>query len=153
MGALDQKMEPKITFRRATLEDAKRLLEWRNDPETRRQSINTDEVTWDAHIKWLEKSLANPSRTLLIAMLGEEPVGTVRLDSGEPRSEISWTVAPSARGRGLGTRIVEEALKIFNRPLRARIKPGNPASIKIAERVGFKKDSQGRGITEWIYSP
>lgn len=140
-----------LTFRLATIKDAKLLLEWRNDPETRNQSINTEEVLLERHIEWLEKSLINPNRKLLIAMVGEEPVGTVRLDVEGTRAELSWTVAPSARGRGLGTLMVQKAVKTFNRPLLALIKPSNLASIKIAEKAGFRKKSENQEITEWQY--
>jgi RimJ/RimL family protein N-acetyltransferase len=153
---VNKKTENNMTFRSATIEDAKHLFEWRNDPETRRQSINTDEVSWSAHLDWLERSLANPSRTLLVALLEGEFVGTIRLDVEEEKNypaELSWTVAPSARGRGLGTSMVKEAAKIFNQPLRACIKLSNPASMKIAERAGFKKDSEEKGMTGWIYKP
>ena len=143
-------MENELRFRPATINDAKLLLDWRNDPETRRQSINSGKIKLEDHIKWLEKVLANKDRKLMIAMIDYKPVGTVRLDIEEPYSEISWTVAPSARGQGIGARMVEEAVRIFEEPLKARIKPENFASIKIAENAGFKKNTETSEITEWI---
>ena len=143
----------KIKFRPVSVSDAKILLDWRNDPETRKQSINTEEVKLDRHIEWLENSIVNPNRKLLIALYGEEPVGTVRLDTEEPFSEISWTIAPSARGKGTGTKMVGSALEFFNCPIKAKIKPENIASIKLAENVGFKKISANQEITEWVFDP
>jgi len=142
--------EKNIIFRPAIINDAKLLLSWRNDPETRKQSINMEEVPLEKHIEWLEKSLTNPNRKLLIAIIGEEPVGTIRLDIEKPYAELSWTVAPTARGRGVGTKIVKEAVQLFNRSLKAKIKPGNLASMKIAESAGFHKVSENSEITEWV---
>ena len=145
--------EEKIKFRSATISDAKILLEWRNDPETRKQSINTEEVPLNKHIEWLGASLVNPNRKLLIAVLGEQNIGTVRLDTEEPYSEISWTVAPSSRGKGLGTKMVKAAVEFFNCPIKAKIKTDNIGSIRLAENSGFKKVSENGDITEWVFDP
>lgn len=147
-------MENNLNLRNATIDDAKMLFDWRNDIETRKQSINVDEVPWENHILWLEKSLKNPNRKLMIAMIGDEPVGTVRLDIDEDcYAEISWTVAPRARGRGIGTKMVNTAVLYFNRHLKAQIKPGNIASMKLAESAGFEKKMENQDMTEWFYDP
>jgi hypothetical protein len=39
--------------------DSETVLRWRNDPETRRNSINTAEVTPDEHARWFAKVLAD----------------------------------------------------------------------------------------------
>ena len=140
-----------IILRPATMGDAKLLFDWRNDPETRMQSIDTGEVFWDKHLEWLKKSLSNQNRKIIIAKIKGQPVGTIRLDIGKPRSELSWTVAPSARGKGVGTKMVLKAIQFFSCPLLAKIKPGNLASMKIAEKAGFQKQSSGTEITEWHY--
>src|SRR5690348_1550527 len=115
-----------MKLRRATLDDAERLWRWRNDPETRANSISTDPVPLESHIAWLKSSLRNPDRKLLVAELDGEPVGTVRIDNDR---ELSWTVAPEARGRGIGGAMV--AAVVFPGAV-ARIKRENLASQKIA---------------------
>lgn len=124
-----------ILFRPATLEDAEMLLDWRNDPVTRANSINEDEVPWEDHINWLESSLKREDRKLLIAMNGK-PVGTVRLDIRPEETELSWTVAPEARRSGVGYQMVSEASR-DKTGLIAKIKRENMASQKIAARAGF----------------
>ncbi len=91
-----------IKLRPATIQDADLLLEWRNDPETRSASHKTAVVQREEHISWLLKTLDNPSRRLLIAEENEVPVGTVRADFSDGVYELSWTVAPDARGYGVG---------------------------------------------------
>ncbi|MEK7556421.1 MAG: GNAT family N-acetyltransferase, partial [Patescibacteria group bacterium] len=104
-----------LKIRLAELTDARLLLDWRNDPETRGQSVNTDEVAWADHWAWLERALENPYRSLWIAEQDLVPVGTVRFDfdpAEDPeRWELSWTVAPEVRGRGVGALIVETAVQ------------------------------------------
>lgn len=124
-----------MKLRPATIDDASLLLEWRNDPLTREASVNTDPVGWDGHVEWFRSSLTNPNRKLLVVEVNEEPVGTVRIDYGD-ETEISWTVAPSARGRSLGKQMVQAALP--DGPVIAHIKRENIASQRIAQAAGFK---------------
>ncbi len=124
-------------FRRATMLDLERLLQWRNDSFTRQNSINTEPVQRETHERWLKASLENRKRKLYIAEISGEPVGTVRLDQQESGWELSWTVAPAARGKGIGKRMVKEATNLITGNLTARVKDGNLASVRIAEYAGF----------------
>lgn len=132
-----------LTLRTATMEDAKQLHEWRNDLLTRQNSINMDEVPWENHVAWLEKSLASPDRTLLVAEQDERPVGTVRIDREDGVLELSWTVAPDARGNGVGQKMVALCADQTEGPLVAHIKRENRASQRIAEAAGFRLEKDG----------
>jgi len=55
-----------ISFRDATIQDSKMLLDLRNDPAVRAVSFNQLEVTQDEHEKWLGQTLASPRRLLWI---------------------------------------------------------------------------------------
>lgn len=148
-----------MKLRPATMEDAKLLLAWRNDPETRKASINTEEVTWDGHIAWLKRTLNDqpdpPNRYLFVAEEEGTPVGTVRLDrlaEDQGGFELSWTVAPEARGRGVGRQMVETATKLpilLSERFIARIKPDNLASLKIVAAVGFIENGIKDGLIVW----
>ena len=133
-----------IVLRPATMEDAETLFRWRNDPVTRANSIIQDPVPWDNHVAWLSASLRRPDRTLLIA--GSIPVGTVRFDTVGDVTEMSWTVAPEARGKGVGFQMVLAASEGKN--LVAKIMKHNIASQKIAAKSGFSllKDAD---LQEW----
>ncbi len=152
-----------MNFRPATIEDARMLFDWRNDQQTRANSLTTDEVVWESHLQWLEKSLKNPHRKILIAEKDGVAIGTVRADGllGNPASdggtvELSWTVAPSERGKGLGREMVVAAAEMFlsqissGEQLVAKIKMQNTASIKIAEAAGFVSVSEDEGVGIWI---
>lgn len=116
----------------ATLEHAKILFEWRNDPLTRAMSRNHAPVKWSEHLAWLTARLDRLEPHLYIAKFKDHPIGTFRIDG----DEISYTVAPDARNQGLGFAMLCKAREMFG-PLRAEIYVRNIASIRIAERAGM----------------
>ena len=133
-----------MRFRAATIDDAEMLFLWRNDAETRMQSINAEAVDWDDHLRWLSARLADRACDLLVAECGG-PIGTVRIDRHQEGpvtvSTLSWTVAPHARGQGHGKAIVRRA-----RPegqVRALIKRENRASQAIAKAAGLRLVEDG----------
>ena len=143
-----------LSLRPATLDDARRLWNWRNDLDTRMNSVTQQKVPWESHLTWLNTSLRNPSRILLIAEERGVPVGTVRYDLRQKPSdwELSWTVAPEARGQGVGTRLVAEALRAHSgQRLWARIKSENRASIAIAEKVGLQFSHREEELLWFVY--
>jgi RimJ/RimL family protein N-acetyltransferase len=128
-----------LTLRYATLNDASILFDWRNDPVTRSNSINEDQVPWDVHVDWLTRSLSNARRLLFVGLdvLGH-PIGTSRLDVNELMTEISYTVAPAFRQTGLGHALIAETLKHVNGSVKATVKQDNHASRRILENAGFQ---------------
>ena len=135
-----------ISFRPATMEDAAMLLLWRNDPLTRANSHNTDEVSWEDHLRWLQATIASPNRRLHVAELDGRPVGTVRADREGESFELSWTVAPEVRRNGIGKAMVAAFLLLLNGPVRAEVKQSNVASAKIAMGVGLSMTRQVNGL-------
>lgn len=129
--------------------DAALLLAWRNDPATRASSHSAASITDDTHASWLAQSLADPNRRLMIAMLDGRPAGTVRADLGQGVWELSWTVAPSHRGQGIGPRMVRLLAESIAEPIRAEVKVGNVASIRIAEAAGMLLVREANGVLHY----
>ena len=120
------------------MEDALLLLVWRNDPETRTQSFNADVVALEDHLKWLARVIVNPERILFVAEHEGVPAGTIRADKdADGSSEISWTVAPPMRGKGIGKAMLTAACEMLEGDLTAKVKTVNKASISMAESAGF----------------
>lgn len=145
-------------MRLATAEDSERLFAWRNDPETRRASHNTDVVPPERHAEWLEKTLRRNDQILLIAMLHDEPIGTVRFDR-RPDSyfEVSINLAPEVRAKKLGAACLGAACDFVlakkSAGFHAEIRSENAASIRIFERCGFHETGRKGGFLVFRRDP
>ena len=138
-----------MRLRKVTMDDARCLFDWRNDPATRAASVNRDPVAWEDHLAWLEASLANPLREVLIAEDGV-PLGTVRLDK-DIRTELSITLGPVARGHGQAAPMIALATEGLG-PFVARIRPDNIASRKAFQKAGFHFTHHAEGM-DWFLKP
>jgi len=138
-----------VKLRSARMEDAELLLSWRNDPVTRSFSRNALPVDRTEHLEWLRRTLEDPARKLFIAEERGVPVGTVRADFDGRAHELSWTVAPEARGRSVGRRMVQLLVRRAGGPLRAQIKASNSASIRIAETAGMHLAGEREGMLQY----
>src|ERR1019366_3789321 len=110
------------------------LFQWRNDQLTRKMSLSSERVPLLDHLAWLGRRTGpGGPGGLWIAHLHFEPIGTMRLDG----DELSWTVGPAWRGRGLGSQMVKDFVSLNPRPYTAKIKADNFLSIRIAEAAGI----------------
>jgi RimJ/RimL family protein N-acetyltransferase len=81
-----------------------------------------------------------------VAVVGGQPVGQVRLEYGSDpaTAELSYWIAATARGQGLGRQMVERFLNrvAARKPhitrITARVHPDNVASRKVLLAVGFQ---------------
>jgi RimJ/RimL family protein N-acetyltransferase len=82
------------------------------------------------------------------------PVGTVRLDRRAPdEAEVSITIAPGARGRGLARPAIELGVEHARATwgvarLTARIRPENAASLRAFAAAGFAVERERGGLLE-----
>lgn len=132
-----------VRVRPATMDDARRVLDWANDPVTRSVSFNQTQITWSNHEPWFARRLADASCLLLIGEdLQGNAVGMVRFDVANGIATISINIAPEHRQRGLGTALILVACRgalasgAANQ-IRALIKPDNTASQRAFQRAGF----------------
>lgn len=145
-----------IVTRAAKIEDAKLLFAWRNDPLTRQNSISSAPISWNDHLKWLTDSLASRERQIYIAEIENEPFATFRLDHTTEGIELSWTVAPEFRSRGLGSQLITTLMKSMRygpKTFIAKIKACNLPSIAIAEKAGFVRDHENEGLIVFVRIP
>jgi len=142
-----------LKFRIATMADAKLLFQWRNDPETRKQCHTTGNIYYDNHLSWLEKSLVNANREIRIVELNGVAVGHIRLDKAVDRYELTWSVAPNARGKGIGKSMLKATLATLTLPARAEIKSANAASKRMAVYAGMTLEREEKNVLYYHYSP
>lgn len=152
---------PEPSVRAATEADAELLLAWRNDAETRAWSRDGDPIGPADHRAWLRRVLADRDRRLLVAELADRPVGTVRFDrAGGGEWEVSITVAPTHRGRGLAGRILtagERALRatVTVDTILANVHRDNLASRALFDSAGYAEQAQrpADGPFVWLAKP
>ncbi len=126
--------------------DAELLLAWRNDPAARAASHSQAPVSPATHGAWVAATLASAERRVLIAELDGLAVGMARLDREAAGQQLSWYLSAAARGKGLGRWMLAEVLLSVSGPVRAEIKSGNLASVRIAEAVGFRLQRAAQGV-------
>lgn len=140
---------PTLYLRPADIDDFKLLFLWKNDPDTRAASRSQHLVSLPEHRQWLLRTLGDPWRRLYIAMREQHPVGTVRADFSPDFCELSWTVAPDWRGKGVGGLMVHLLAERIYLPVRAEIRPGNTASEQIAMRCGMSLEGERDGMLQY----
>jgi GNAT superfamily N-acetyltransferase len=93
-----------------------------------------------AHPRVERASRYRPSLAVFADRPDDEPDGVVVLGRGlAGRWEVAFEVAPPARGRGLGRRLVAAALAHapVDAPVFAQVAPGNAASLRACLAAGF----------------
>jgi len=128
-----------LALRPARRTDADVLLRWANDPTTRRASFSPATIDRGVHERWLESLLHDPERRLFVAELEGEPVGQVRLDAADDQFEISVSISPQHRGRGLGRAVIRLACLAAGGRVVARIRSGNLRSVEAFQAAGFRR--------------
>lgn len=150
-----------ITVRATTEADAERLLAWANDPATRAAGFHPLSIDAAEHERWLAARLASTSSRLFIGLDGARPVGQVRLEADDAgRVEVGISVAPEARGRGIGRALLEAGLAagIADTTLHvvvfvARVRPDNAASVATFRGAGFQlaRAEDVAGVPSLVY--
>ncbi|MEW6445843.1 MAG: UDP-2,4-diacetamido-2,4,6-trideoxy-beta-L-altropyranose hydrolase [Pseudomonadota bacterium] len=138
-----------IHLRPATLDDAALLHAWRNHPTIRAVSRRQEAIAADAHRAWLETVLHDPARHLLIGLLGERPVGTIRFDVRGHEAEVSIHLDPerSEASHGLGSELLAaaEGWMLERHPgilvLRADVLGENAPSHRLFTRAGYTRET------------
>lgn len=139
----DLLMPKTMQARRATLEDASMIYDWRTSPEVMGVSRNTEPFPYEAHCAWLKRVLVDPHRLLLVGIHEGRDVGVVRFDIDGPRAEVSIFLAPGTMGAGLGRALLSEAEAMLRQDhpqvtlLNAWVKADNPRSFQLFQHLGY----------------
>ncbi len=138
-----------LQLRAVRQSDALTLLEWANDPATRRNSLNSGTIELAAHLEWLAQKLADPECAMYILTDGENDLGVGRADLCGERALLSYTVAPRFRGRGYGNELIRllggnaAAALPRAKKLVAKVRADNTASARIFEKNGYALTADG----------
>ncbi|MDD6361876.1 MAG: GNAT family protein [Lachnospiraceae bacterium] len=145
-------------LREAVPSDCRLLYDWRMDPVTRAGSFGHDTFPYEEHEKWFRKLMEDPCRKqfILLRLPAATPAAQLRLDLLGQEAEISYSVAASERGKGLGTLLIQMAVSHARnvsgiRTLTAEVLPDNTASRRIFEKCGFHLSGEKPGKLLYIY--
>ena len=147
VGKLEEADFKKLNVREAVPDDEGLLLEWANDPATRKNSFNTNPILPATHHVWFTRRLSNPDsyRIYIIENSTASPIGQVRFERDEREGwETSYLLAPTFRGCGLGSSLLDTALCQFQRErpgaiVTGRVRIENQPSCRIFEKISFEK--------------
>lgn len=132
-----------VTLREAAPSDSETIFLWRNSPEVRRNSFNSEPIAWLDHAAWYASALSNPEKVLLLAVLNDKEVGVLRYDLQDCKGVVSIYLSPESFGKGYGEHVLSAGNEwmLIHYPqitvLEAKTMPGNVASAKVFERAGF----------------
>lgn len=138
-----------VRVRPAVRDDAETMHRWRNNEATRRVSRDPAEIGWEDHAVWLDRALDDPSKRLMIGMVGEAAIGVIRLDDlGGARAEVSLYIDPALHGLKLGPAMLRAAEDSVGDGLDilAEVMEGNPGSARMFESAGYVRIDP----THWI---
>lgn len=131
-------------LRKATKDDLEILFEWANEKEVRKNSISTDEISFEEHQEWFNNKLNSENCDIYILCKDEIPIGQIRLDYNGNHAVVSYSICSKYRGQGYGqfmlvlaeekVRQTHKEISIFD----AEVKTENIALRKKFEELGYK---------------
>lgn len=131
-----------LCLRKATRDDAEMLFRWRNDPDARENSFQTQPIPYGEHVAWLGKTLCDFAQEIYILCEDDTPVGQVRLTMEADVATVSYSIDAAYRAQGYGKAILRLAENLCverGTPcvLRGYVKKKNIASQMIFEALGY----------------
>jgi len=143
-----------MRIRLVTSQDSRLIFSWRNDPQTRKMSLNSQEIPWITHCRWLERSITNPRILLLICEheTFHEEIAIVRFDLSDDAAEVSINVSPHMRGKKIAKRCLKMAISFLKiqspevKIITALVKDINFASHSVFKSLEFKPIKKEKNI-------
>jgi len=135
-----------------TLEQASLIYAWRNDPRTRLQSLDTDEIPYPDHYKWCQKKLNDERSVLLIGVDSQgRDIACIRYDFFSRQARVSIYLNPDFTGQGFGKKMLLKSIAYLQTrypfdTIAAQVKSTNTASLKLFEACGFVTIKEGTDV-------
>ncbi len=131
------------------------LFNWFHDPDSRQNSLGTNEVGWFDHLRWFLRRLHGDSGPYYIMELYGLPIGQIRFDFTGHDFLLSYSIDRDFRARGFGRLLVEHGVaKLASQGItrvRALVRSSNVASIRIFESQGFSRaETTNSDVLEYV---
>lgn len=165
----------RLHIRPVKLEDKKPMFKYRSDPETNKylslipeseediaEFIQKTSCNIDIPGTWFQFVLIEQNSNLLIGDIGIHFLDT---DSENSQVEIGYTLDKQFHGKGYATEALTAVIDflitgLHKKRITASIDPTNVDSIRLIERLGFRKEAhlekslffQGKWVDDVIYA-
>lgn len=131
-------------------DDEALLLEWATDADSRTNSFESKAISSETHRAWYRDLLKKPDCVRLYVINTENgiPVGQTRFTLHGTVWEISYSLAPELRGRGMGRALLLAGLDALREDLGnvsvvGKVRSSNDSSCRVFRRLGFTEVSVG----------
>lgn len=133
-------------------DDLQLVREWRNSERVRHYMYTTHVITEDEHRSWWERLKGDPATRYCIFELDNRPIGVVNIVSiDRTHNTANWGYylgaddAPPGSGAAMAYFALAEVFENLGiRKLVGKVFVGNPRSIKLHEKFGFKQEGYRR---------
>ena len=133
-----------LSIREATIEDSQLYFDWVNNIDVRRNSINSDFIDIEDHLKWFSNAIKNDQIHMYVLGINSKEVGQVRFNINTNIAEVDYSIAEPFRSKGYGRYLLKESIKILCNEvnqinfIKAIVKSINIPSIKVFKQLNFK---------------
>jgi RimJ/RimL family protein N-acetyltransferase len=133
-------------IRKAGVEDALDILNWRNHPKIRENSFSSMSIKKVDHIEWFKEKIRNKNSYMYIYCNENDKIGVIRFDLKGKTAVVSIMLNPDFIGMGIGEVLIKEGTNFFlldtkkQIVIKAEIKAANIASIKAFSNAGYKEE-------------
>ena len=147
-----------MIVRLATKEDARPVLDIRNDPMTRVQSVQNQElISLSEHLLWFEQQYFGDAKSRCFVLDDNgKVIGYCRYDLGaNDEYTVSIAISPEYHGRGLGHLLLSQSIIQFpaGKSIIAEVKKGNMPSIRLFQKNKFQTYREDRNNYYIRYEP
>jgi RimJ/RimL family protein N-acetyltransferase len=131
-----------MMMRKADLRDIANTYSLTNEVRT---EINYPLVAFDEHKEWFLNRILSDDSFFILEDKGGNFIGQIRIDRKNDENEINLSIVKAKRGKGYGSLALKWLLEI-NKMCKAvaYIRDDNIHSIKLFEKMGFKKFSDSK---------
>lgn len=141
-----------ISCRPAEMADMDLLYNWVNESAVRRNSFNSEPITYSEHKKWFTHCLSDKSCEIYIFYLSDIPLGQVRLNYSDGNAVIDYSIDLKYRGQGYGKIIIRQIEETVRKKhpeisyMVGEVKFDNVASQKVFEDNEYSLSSNKEGV-------
>ena len=155
---INEYIDMKNRVRKIKFTDKAEVLKWRNDLNTRKNSLNSNAVTIEEHNNWFKKIMDGSCHISFMLEVNDIKAGFVSYEK-KTNNELytSINLNPDFRGKNLGSKFLNLTAKKlimngFIGTFNAKIKNGNFSSEKTFNNAGYEKNKVYKKYILYTYN-